>query len=145
MSMLLAMIALLSLSGDQAPAWVVPAAQTTTAPFVAADAKPALDWIALVDAKRWADSWQAAGTLFRSRVTQETWAGMAQAVRQPLGLVTARTVQAVDKTTSLPNLPAGHYAIVQLATTFANKPAALETVVLVQEAEGWKVIGYFIR
>jgi hypothetical protein len=42
-------------------------------------------------------------------------------------------------------VPDGEYEVVQFETSFANKAAAVETVVLSREKSGWKVDGYFIR
>lgn len=102
-------------------------------------------WVTLVDAKRWNDSWAAAGILFRSQMPQTRWASTIEPVRDPLGAVTSRTLKSVMKTKSLPGAPDGDYEVVQFRTSFANKADATETVVLSREASGWKVDGYFIR
>lgn len=102
-------------------------------------------WVGLVDAKRWNDSWAAAGTLFRSQMPQPRWASTIEPVRNPLGAVSSRSVKSVAKSRSLPGAPDGEYEVVQFQTSFANKAAAIETVVLSHEASGWKVDGYFIR
>jgi hypothetical protein len=54
-------------------------------------------------------------------------------------------VKDVTASKSLPGAPDGDYEVVQFQTSFANKAAANETVVLSLEASGWKVDGYFIR
>lgn len=102
-------------------------------------------WVGLVDAKRWDDSWAAAGTLFKSRMPQTRWASTIAPVREPLGAVSSRALKTVTKSKSLPGAPDGEYEVVQYQTSFANKAAATETVVLAREASGWKVDGYFIR
>ena len=102
-------------------------------------------WVGLVDAKRWDDSWAAAGSLFKSRMPQANWASAIAPVREPLGAVSSRAVKTITKSKSLPGAPDGEYEVVQYQTTFANKAAATETVVLAHEASGWKVDGYFIR
>ena len=103
------------------------------------------NWLGLVDAKRWDDSWAAAGSLFKSRMPEAHWASTIAPVREPLGAVSSRAVKSVAKSTSLPGAPDGEYEVVQFQTTFANKANAIETVVLSHEASGWKVDGYFIR
>jgi len=102
-------------------------------------------WVSLVDAKRWDESWSAAGTLFKSQMPQPRWASTIQPVREQLGAVSSRSVKSVTKATSLPGAPDGQYEIVQFETSFASKASATETVVLSNEASGWKVDGYFIR
>lgn len=102
-------------------------------------------WIGLVDAKRWDDSWNAAGTLFKSQMPQPRWATTIQPVREPLGTMASRSLKNVTKANSLPGAPDGEYEVVQFQTSFSNKAHATETIVLSRETSGWKVVGYFIR
>ncbi|MDH0593982.1 DUF4019 domain-containing protein, partial [Enterobacter asburiae] len=60
-----------------------------------------------------------------------------QSVRQPLGRPSSRTFQSVMQTKTLPGTPAGDYQIIQFQTRFANKPNAVETVVLSREQAYW--------
>ena len=105
----------------------------------------AKNWVSLVDAKRWDDSWTAAGTLFKSQMPQARWVATIAPVREPLGPVSSRALKSVTNAKSLPGAPDGEYEIVQFETSFANKAAATETVVLSRETSGWKVDGYFIK
>lgn len=102
-------------------------------------------WVSLVDAQRWEKSWSSAGTIFKSQLTAQAWAAAIQPVRKPLGAVSSRVLQSATKQGSLPGAPAGEYQLVEFKTGFANKKAAVETVVLSRESAGWKVVGYFIR
>ncbi|MDP3404474.1 MAG: DUF4019 domain-containing protein [Brevundimonas sp.] len=104
-----------------------------------------LAWLALLDRGDWGGSWGAAGALFRGQVSVEDWTTSVRAVRDPLGAVVSRTPQGGERTASLPGAPAGDYWILQYRTAFANRNGAAETVILVREGGGWKVIGYFIR
>lgn len=117
----------------------------TEAPSQQPDIGAAYAWVGLIDARRWDDSWAAAGTLFKSRMPKPGWASTIAPVRVLLGAVAARALKAVTKTKSLPGAPDGEYEVVQFQTSFANKAAATETVVLSHEASGWNVDGYFIR
>lgn len=110
-----------------------------------ADLTTANAWVNLVDAKRWDESWSAAGTLFKTQMPQARWASTIEPVRKPLGPVLSRNLKGVTKAKTLPGAPDGDYEIVQFDTSFANKAAATETVVLAHEPSGWKVDGYFIR
>src|SRR5690606_28144179 len=100
-------------------------------------------WVALTDDGRWTESWRAAGTVFQSQVTADQWASAAGMVREPLGAVSSRVVQNVTMSGSLPGQPAGDYAVIEFQTNFAAR-SATETLVMVRENSGWKVIGYFI-
>lgn len=109
------------------------------------DLTAASSWMSLVDAKRWDESWSAAGTLFKSRMPQSRWPSTIQPVRESLGAVWSRSLKSVTKSTSLPGAPDGEYEVVKFQTSFAKKAVAIETVVLSRESSGWKVDGYFIR
>lgn len=153
LTMLLIVAAMLSLGfhGRQEPptpvAATAPAPATSPGAVETADAgtDPARQWVALLDQKRWDESWNAAGTLFRSRTPMDRWASTVQSIRQPLGPVSARVPHSAKAATSLPGAPDGEYRILQFQTTFADKRDAIETVVLAREGADWKVSGYFIR
>ncbi|HZU51053.1 MAG TPA: DUF4019 domain-containing protein [Sphingomicrobium sp.] len=109
------------------------------------DVSSANSWVGLVDSKRWNESWAAAGSLFKARMPEASWASTIQPVREPLGAVSSRSLKSITRSTSLPGAPDGEYEVLQFETSFANKAAATETVVLSHEQSGWKVDGYFIR
>ena len=109
-------------------------------------AKQAEAWLILVDQQKYADSWNAAATLFRDTVDRGMWTDALGAARGPLGKLLSRRVKSVESKTSLPGAPDGKYVIIQYDTTFEHKKAAVETVTPMQEADGsWKVTGYFIK
>lgn len=122
-----------------------PATPAVAQRTAASDATSAEEWAALLDERRWNDSWSAAGTLFKSRMPEPQWASTIEGVRAPLGAVSSRALKGITKATNLPGAPDGDYEIVQFNTSFANKKDAVETVVLGREGPAWKVDGYFIR
>lgn len=109
------------------------------------DPRPALDWLALVDAGDYAASWTAAGARFHAGVDAGQWAAKVGPLRQSLGRVESRVVQSNTRTRTLPGAPDGDYDVIQFRTAFAGKRDAVETVVLIHEPGGWRVNGYFIR
>jgi hypothetical protein len=119
-------------------ATVALAADSSTAP-------EATRWLALIDAGHYAQSWSAAGALFRSHVTAAAWEAKAKPVRAPLGAVVSRSLASEEQKSQLPGVPDGDYKIVKFNTRFANKQTAVEAVILAHEPSGWKVDGYFIR
>jgi hypothetical protein len=103
-------------------------------------------WLALVDAAKYAESWDAAATPFKAAVKQSDWAAMAAPVREPLGQLVARRLRSAEYKTSVPGAPEGKYVIIVFDTDFEKKPQAVETVTPMQDADGsWKVSGYFIK
>lgn len=107
--------------------------------------KDARDWLSYIDKSQWQASWENAGSIFQSGVTAESWARQVDAVRSPLGSVVSRTVKTVNFYDELPGAPEGDYMVVQFDTNYAKAPGATETVIMADEEDSWKVIGYFIK
>jgi DNA-binding CsgD family transcriptional regulator len=101
------------------------------------------EWAALLDQRKWNESWSAAGTLFQSQMPEGRFASTINGVREPLGPVSSRVLWSATKRQTCPELQTA-CEIVQFKTTFAKRKA-IETVVLAHEGSGWKVEGYFIR
>ncbi len=100
----------------------------------------ARQWLALVDAGRWDDSYRMTGTAFRKLNTAQVWATTSEKVRTPLGAMISRTVASQE---FLPAPPSG-YEVVKFRTRFANKAETVETVTLDREEGGWRVVGVTI-
>jgi DNA-binding CsgD family transcriptional regulator len=117
-----------------APTQAAPAAQTS-AP------QAALQWLALVDAGNWTESWAATASSFRQMNTVEVWQSASLEARVPLGRVVSRSLTGNE---SIPAPPAG-LQLVRFRTSFANRPQAVETLSLAREGESWRVAGYYIE
>ncbi len=102
-------------------------------------------WVTIVDDSNYVRSWSEAGALFKNRLTQDEWAHQVAKARGPLGQVVNRSFRGESRTTTLPGEPDGDYDVVNFATELTHKKAAMETVILAREGDGWKVDGYFIR
>ena len=103
-------------------------------------------WLALADAGQGAESWSAAGAMFQGAVSQKDWSAALEAARAPFGALTRRTLAGATYTRTLPGAPDADYVVLQYQSSFAARPAANETVVVMREADGsWRTITYFIR
>ena len=108
--------------------------------------KEAHQWLAFVDAKNYAKSWDRAAELFKNAVQVNQWEQLMQAVREPLGGLVSRTLNATTFQASLPGAPDGEYVVIQFDTSFENKKAAVETVTPMLDKDGnWRVSGYYIK
>ena len=108
--------------------------------------KAAESWIALVDAGNYAGSYDQASTMFKAAISKADWVQKVGAVRTPLGKTVSRKLQSAQYTTSLPGAPDGEYVVARYDTSFENKKAAIETVVMAIDKDGqWRVSGYFIK
>jgi Protein of unknown function (DUF4019) len=104
-------------------------------------------WLALVDAGKYGESWDAAASAFRDSVTRAQWEEALERVRTPFGKVVSRNLKSAKYAKEEGSkAPAGDYVILQFDTSFEKRPSSIETVTLMKEKDGsWKVAGYFIR
>ena len=102
-------------------------------------------WLKLVDAGNYEQSWQTACEVFQSKITKEQWAKALQSSREPLGQMLSRKVLKATYTDHLPGAPDGEYVVIQYQTSFEHKKEAVETVTPMLENNAWKVSGYFVR
>src|ERR1035441_10486391 len=125
---------------------VTDTAQPEAAAQKSAAQKSAEQWLALVDAGSFAESWTTAAGLFQAAGPQDQWEHTIAGVREPLGDLVSRKLKSAHYTKSLPSEPDGEYVVLQFDTSFANKKAAVETVTPKLDADGtWKVSGYYIK
>lgn len=145
MSLILAALALSLAAPSKQPPAAAPAPATKSAASPSADSREgvaaARQWLALVDAGRWTDSWRETGSSFRQLNTVDVWTQVSQDVRVPLGAASNRVLTGTE---DVPAPPAG-YLMVRFRTDFATKSGATETLTLEREAGVWRVTGYIIE
>lgn len=108
--------------------------------------KSAEAWLALTDSGKYAESWDEAAVFFKNAVTKDQWLGAMKSVRAPLGAMQSRKLKSATFTKTLPGTPEGEYVVIQYETSFANMPAAIETITPMLDKDGkWRVSGYFIK
>ena len=107
---------------------------------------PPKNWLALVDAGKYAESWQDASQLFKSHVSSKQWQGAAKATRIPLGKLQSRNVKSATDKKTLPGSPDGQYVVIQYDSSFESKQSAVETITETLEKDGqWRVACDFIK
>lgn len=136
MSLLIAFLALAPLAQD--PAGSAPSAASATAETDASRA--ARQWLALVDAYRWKESFATTTRDFHKLNTVKLWTDVSLQVRVPLGAAQSRVF--VDDQEA-PNMTTG-YRMVRFRTRFAGGGEKTETLTLVQEDGAWRIGGYVI-
>lgn len=103
-------------------------------------------WLALIDAGQFAESWQGAAAVFQAAVSQRQWQSSLESVRKPLGSRVSRKLKSAKYAKTLPGAPDGEYVVLQFDTSFTNKKEAVETITPMLDKDGkWKVSGYFIK
>ncbi|MFZ3485674.1 DUF4019 domain-containing protein [Sphingomonas sp. 3-13AW] len=134
------LVTLLALSAPtQAPQAGTPPA---TAPATeSAATRAAADWLALVDAGKWQESWAATGQSFQTLNTVVAWQAASEQARVPLGRMLSRQLLGEADVPAPPN----GYRMVRFRTDFENRRGATETVSLDREGGSWKVVGVYIE
>jgi hypothetical protein len=105
----------------------------------------ALDWLALLDDAKYEESWQAGASVLQDNVTVEQWSTALKDARDPLEPFDARKLLESRKVTDPQGAPEGEYIFLHYRTQAANEQTVTETVVLVEEGDAWKVVGYFVQ
>jgi hypothetical protein len=103
------------------------------------------NWLKIVDAGEYIESWKQSSENFRQRITQDQWEQAMSRVRSPLGKLVSRKMDDAFYTTSLPGVPDGQYVVIEFNTSFENKKSGYETVSLTLDKDGkWRVTAYSI-
>ena len=124
-------------------ALTAPAAESK--PEVAAQ-EPTARWLALVDAGKYAESWQDMAPDFKKQVSQGKWKSIIAEIRKPLGKVVARKLVSADFTKDLPGAPEGEYVVSKFTTDFEKKSGAVETVTMVLGTDLiWRASVYAVK
>jgi len=105
----------------------------------------AKEWLNIVDAGKYGESWQKADSFFKSQLSQKKWDSALKGIRTPLGKVTSRSELSTKKYSSLPGVPDGEYLVIQFQTEFQNKKSFTETLTLSKNSGQWLSVGYFIK
>ena len=114
---------------------------------LAADPQPGDDFLQLLDARKYAESWDVTSEYFKQGISRADWATQATRARDPLGDVASRKLKSADPQTNPPGAPPGDYLLMTYETVFVSQGAPhTETLPLIKGADGrWRAVGYFVR
>jgi Protein of unknown function (DUF4019) len=129
-----------AMAQTEAPATPVPATSMTPTPD-----DRAKQWLTLVDDSNYVDSYKQMGSAATRKISSDAWTQKVEGTRAPLGAMSSRNLKDVKISKTLPGMPGGQYATVRYDSAFAHKAAAVETVTLTSDKDGWSVIGYTIN
>ena len=124
---------------------IAPLAAGAEEPEAAAESA-ALEWLGLLDAKGYTQTWNEASPVFRKRMPQSRWKFDAVRRTSWLGVLRSRKVQSAAFESSVRGAPEGEYVKVRFWSDFASKYGPLiETVIAKKDADGiWRVADYYI-
>ena len=138
-AMIAMFVAALALSSTEPASLAPPAAATAT--VAESDAsRAARDWLTLVDARQWQESWAATGESFRTANTPANWQAAAQAVHARLGPAVSRELISDDITPAPPN----GVRRVRFRSDYPNSRGVIEILSLAREGDRWRVVGIYV-
>jgi hypothetical protein len=113
----------------------------------AQDAQPGDDFLKLVDARKYGESWDLSSEYLKQSVSRDEWATQMVKVRETIGDLASRKLKSSVPRKDPAGAPPGDYLLQTYESVFASQGAPkTETLSLIKGADGkWRAIGYFIR
>jgi opacity protein-like surface antigen len=106
----------------------------------------ALEWLSVIDAGQYGQSWDEAAAPFKQHVSKSQWERAVSDVRKQTGALKTRELESAQPAHQLPGVPDGDYVVIVYHSSFAAAPAATETVTPMRDADGhWRVAGYRVK
>ncbi len=106
----------------------------------------AREWLSVVDAGQYGQSWDEASAFFKQHVSKSNWERAVGDVRRQTGAMKTRELESAQPAHQLPGVPDGDYVVIVYRSSFAAAPAATETVTPMRDPDGhWRVAGYFVK
>ena len=113
----------------------------------AQDAQPGDDFLKLVDARQYGESWDASSDYLKQSVSRTEWTTQMVKARETIGDVASRKLRSAVPQKDPAGAPPGDYLLVTYDTVFSSQGASrVETLPLFKGPDGrWRAIGYFVR
>ena len=105
----------------------------------------AMDFLHLIDAGEYAESWQVAAKLMQEKVTREEWVEKLAKARALSGALVERKEQSASYSTTAKDSPDGEYILLNYESRFQSAESVEEYVTVMLEGGSWRVAGYFIQ
>jgi len=103
-------------------------------------------WLALVDAGKYAESWDAAAPILKNTSGRKDWIAYLKDKRERLGKVVSRKLLKAEALKNVPGLPPGQFVGMQYRTSFEKLKNGVEVVVPVLDQDGkWRVSEYVVQ
>ena len=115
-----------------------------TAPERAAQTA-AESWLALVDAGKVQESWQAMAEPARKGIGEAGWKAGFNSVQQKFGTLTGRKLRSAHPSNKSPGGRSGEFMLFEFQSTSAKHGTVTEKVATSHESDGeWRVISYTV-
>jgi hypothetical protein len=115
-----------------------PAIDETVARRDATEAAKA--WLALVDAGKYAESWEKGSSLFRGKITKERWVSLISS-RDSFGKLRQRKLD----TATYEIVEGAPTVVITWSGSYEAMPSLAEQVTMMLDDGKWRASGYFVR
>ena len=105
----------------------------------------AMEFLQLIDAEKYAESWQMAANMMKEKVSEKEWVEKLTEARALSGTVVKRSEKSVSYSTSAEDSPEGEYISLIFSSKYQRAESVSEYVTGMFEEGHWKVAGYFIQ
>ena len=105
----------------------------------------AMEFLQLIDADKFDESWQSAAVMMREKVTQKEWVEKLTKSRVLSGALVERTEKSSSYSTSAKDSPEGEYISLIFTSKYERAGSVSEYVTVMLENGHWRVAGYFIQ
>ena len=111
----------------------------------AAAENAALEFLQMVDAGKYADSWQISDPFLRKTIPVDAWEEKLTKIRETFGELSERSLDDANFTAAAEELPESEFILLEYNSRFALKEMNEIVTVVRGEDNLWRVIGYFIQ
>lgn len=111
----------------------------------AASVAAATEFLQIVDAGRYPDSWQITAAYLQKTISLSDWEKKLAEIRTTFGPLSERQLENVSFTAPAEELPEQEIILLEYAATFKLKEMK-EVVTVIHDTDNqWRVVGYFIQ
>ncbi len=105
----------------------------------------AMEFLQLIDAQKYAESWQMAADLMKEKVAEKDWVEKLTKARTLSGEMIERAEKSTTYSPSAMDSPEGEYISLIFDSKYQRAESVSEYVTVMLEDGHWKVAGYFIQ
>ena len=105
----------------------------------------ASEFLQLIDADKYAESWQMSASLMKERVSEKDWVEKLTKARALSGPFVERKEKDSSYSTTAVDSPDGEYISLIYDSRFQRAESVAEYITVMLEDGHWKVAGYFIQ
>ena len=105
----------------------------------------AQEFLQMVDAGKYADSWQITDPNLQKNISQQSWEKQMAEIRGTVGEFVKRELEDVSFTAPSEELPDSEFIMLEFSSQFKLKEMNEIVTVVLGEDKLWRVVGYFIQ